>query len=291
LVRDDQNDQYIIAVVQDITNRKRNEEELTVYRERLEELVIGRTEALRKSTELVRRSERLASIGTLAAGIAHEVNNPLNAILLTAECMLRINRANDDPELKNALRTISQEAQRGGRIVQSVLQFTREEKSARSSCDLNAIAQNAVELTRSYVRIPAALSVTFELTNPLSAVLANATELEQVVVNLVKNAAEAAEGDVHVLIQTREAVNSGVELVVKDDGPGIPEDEQSRIFDPFFSRRRNSGGVGLGLSLCHRIIDDHGGAISVAGKPGEGTKFTIWLPKGDSTPVDSGDGI
>lgn len=276
------NPQYIVLVMQDVTQRKCREEESALHCERLERLMIERTDALRKSMELVHSLDRLASIGTLAAGIAHEVNNPLNAILLTAEWVLRTHRSEDDAELKEALKTISQEARRGGRIVQGILQFVREEPSIRAPCDLNALAQNAVKLARTCIPPPKEFIVSFELGENLPLVFVNSTELEMVVVNLLKNAFQVAQDKLHIIVKTRKIVPCGVELVLKGNGPGIPDNEKAQILDPFFSMRGGPAGVGLGLSLCHRIIEDHGGSILLSGPPGEGIIGTISLPQHDA---------
>lgn len=256
----------VIGVAADVTERKRVEEELQRHRKELEQLVTERTEQLR-------RAERLASIGTLAAGIAHEINNPLNAILMTAECAIRCGSENDVGELLNVIRA---EAQRGGRIIKGILRFSRNENSQKTPGDLNAVVRHAAELSRIYVNRPN-LELALRLTADLPPVNMNTTEMEQVVVNLIKNAAEATGAALTVTVAT--ACSDAEALVtVADNGPGIPPDVLWRVFDPFFSTKRNSGGTGLGLSICHGIVQEHGGTIRVHSDPGSGTRFEIRLP-------------
>jgi signal transduction histidine kinase len=249
-------------------------DEVSAYRDRLEQLVNERTQALAGSMEQLRRSERLASLGTLAAGIAHEINNPQNTILLSAQEALA---SGAGAEKDAALQIISAEAMRGGRIVKNVLAFSREERTERTRGDLNEIVRRTSELARTFLTRPG-VSLQVELAPVLPAVEVNATEIEQVITNLVKNAAEAGKGSpVRIVLRTRAETAAAV-LTIQDDGAGIPAEHLPRIFDPFFSTRIASGGTGLGLSICHSIIAAHGGSIAVASKPGEGTLFTIRLP-------------
>ncbi len=261
------------VVARDITERRRVAAELTRYRERLEELVMERTEALRQSEEQLRRSERLASLGTLAAGIAHEINNPLNSIILTADYALQF-PAEVEPD--RAYETIIKEAQRGGRIVKSVMKFARKDVSPKSPHQLNEVVARAVELVRTYVH-STRLRLDLNLAPNLPTITLSPEEIEQVIINLVQNAVEAAKGEVQVKLIT-EREGDHVRLAVEDNGPGISEDNLQRIFDPFFSTRHSAGGTGLGLSICHAIVAEHGGSILVQSRLAEGTRFTVRLP-------------
>lgn len=256
----------IVGVCTDVDERKRAEEELTRHRDRLEEIVAERTEQLQ-------RSERLASIGTLAAGIAHEINNPLNSILLTANHAIRYGKPEEFP---SAFKTISDEAQRGGQIVKGILKFAKEEKVAKMPGDLNEVVRHAMDLARSYAD-SSKLTIELDLSENLPQVPLSMTEMEQVIVNLIKNAAEATRGPIKVVLSTLVA-DGQVCLKVADDGPGMPPETIRYIFDPFFSTKRQAGGSGLGLSICHGIVLDHGGSITVDSKVGAGTTFTIKLP-------------
>jgi two-component system cell cycle sensor histidine kinase/response regulator CckA len=261
------------AIARDITDRITSEEELCKYRDHLEELVRERTEALRRSLEELRRTERLASIGTLAAGIAHEINNPINAILMTAQYGVDYG---DDLDPKTAYRSIIEQAGRCGRIVKGILQFARHERLQKTLCNVNDVVRQAALLAKTYMASPG-LALDFELDTGLPELPLSRTEFEQVIVNLVKNSIEAAHGRVNVRISTRRDAQAVV-VHVADDGPGMPSDTASQVFDPFFSTRQHHGGTGLGLSICHRIVADHGGTIAVQSRPGEGTTFLIRLP-------------
>lgn len=260
-------------IARDMTDRRRTEEELRQYRERLEELVAARTDALQQSLDQLRRSERLASIGTMAAGVAHEINNPLNSILLTADYARRFPK---EVESETAFDTIMNEARRCGRIVRGILKFAKDEKSVKEDSDLHEVVRRVAGIIGQYV--PAEnLWLDLDLAASLPPVTINATEIEQVLVNLIKNAVEASEDEVRVVIRT-ESDGEEVVVVVEDNGPGMSPETLRQIFDPFFSTHQHSGGTGLGLSICHSIITDHAGTITAYSRVGKGTSFTIRLP-------------
>ena len=256
----------VVGVCADVDERKRAEEELIRHRNRLEEIVAERNEQLQ-------RSERLASIGTLAAGIAHEINNPLNSILLTANHALKYGKPEESAD---AFKTIGDEAQRGGRIVKGILKFAKEEKTPKVPGDMSEVVRHGVDLARSYAD-SSKLSLELKLADSLPLVSLSMTEMEQVIVNLIKNAVEATPGGVKVTIKTYMNEHY-VCAAVTDDGPGMSPETTRYIFDPFFSTKRQTGGSGLGLSICHGIVLDHGGLINVESKLGAGSTFTIKLP-------------
>jgi PAS domain S-box-containing protein len=266
-------EQVIQCNIRDITERKHAVDELARHRLHLEELVAERTDSLKQSLERLRRSERLASIGTLAAGIAHEINNPLNSIVLMSECCLRGKGPVDPMEM---LQKIKSEAVRGGRIVKNVLKFAKDERTSKSPADLNDVVRHATSLVSFYAQ-SAAVDIQVELAPDLPPVMMNPVEIELVLINLIKNAAEAGSARTHVVVRTAWD-SQKVTLTVADDGSGMPQDIQAHIFDPFFTTKRGSGGSGLGLSLCHGIVSEHGGEISVHSQVGSGSTFTVELP-------------
>ncbi|UCE59462.1 MAG: PAS domain S-box protein [Phycisphaerales bacterium] len=264
----------VLGIFWDITERKRAETELAEYRDRLEELVDERSKELEESRAQLHRAQRLASIGTLAAGIAHEINNPLGVILLSAQRALE---KGDDPKaVETSLHRIKDDVQRCARIVRSVLQFSRDQSSDKWPVDLNQCVRHSEELTREYASRNG-VRVQFECAGDLPVVVASTTELEQAFVNLLHNAIEASSDGQTVTLQT-ERSPTGVRFSVADQGRGMTAEEQEHAFDPFFTTRQERGGTGLGLSIVHGLITDQGGTIEIDSHPGKGTRVTIELP-------------
>lgn len=242
----------ILVMVEDITNHKQTEEAL-------------------------RRAERLASIGTLAAGIAHEINNPLGAITLSVDAVaLSSDQENHDEILELAMNNIRTSALRCGRIVKSVLQFARDEVSQKSESDLAEIVRRARDMARSFAGSKN-IRLLLELDDDLPSVFVNPTEITQVCLNLISNAVHASKPGGSVIVRLRSSGRS-MFLDVVDEGCGIAEEEIDRIFDPFFTTRTEEGGTGLGLSITYGIVKQHGGTIDVQSAPGRGTTVSITLP-------------
>ncbi|MCK6484031.1 MAG: PAS domain S-box protein [Phycisphaerae bacterium] len=264
----------VVASFADITRRWRAEGELARHRDRLEQLVRERTAQLEASQQQLRQSERLASIGTLAAGIAHEINNPLGLILLRLDDIRH--SLNDASAVESCLEAVAEDVNRCARIVKGVLRFARRESSEKWASDLNRIVRSAVELTGDYVR-EHGVRLELTLTDDLPPILGNDTELEQVVVNLLQNAVHACAGEGRITVQTRRDT-ADVVLMVCDDGCGMSPEHRARAFDPFFTTRFDQGGTGLGLSTCHGIVTDHGGSIDIDSQHRRGTMVTVRLP-------------
>lgn len=229
--------------------------------------------------ERLRRSERLASLGTLAAGIAHEINNPVNTILMTAEsALLASEEGRSNGRLREDLSIIVQESHRCGEIVQRVLEFVRDGNLGREAEDVNDVVHAAVTLAETTLRDPAVPAVEVDLLPELPRVHLNRAEMEQVLLHLLRNAVESGDGEpVSTVVRTRHR-DRRVVVTVEDDGRGIPPEVRDRIFDPFFTTRREQGATGLGLALAHSIVTDHGGILDVESEPGEGAVFRIELP-------------
>lgn len=230
--------------------------------------------ARKRMEAVVRRGERLASLGTFAAGVAHELNNPLGTILLAAETARA--SSHDRESVDRALDEIADDAQRAARIVRSVLRFAKEEPTERTLLDLRESLRRAADLTRSYCRERGVGLEVWFAPRPLE-VLANATEIVQMVQNLVRNAAEACGPGGSVRL---EADGDGKQVVVSvaDDGRGMTPGEIEHAFDPFYTTRSREGGSGLGLSICHGIAEAHDGRIELESAPGRGTCVRVRLP-------------
>jgi PAS domain S-box-containing protein len=228
----------------------------------------------KRASEALRRSERLAALGTLTAGLAHEVKNPLYSMLLSAQTLRRDAGAALTPEQTHLLEDIAEDVHRCNRIIRNVLMFARNEPTERWPADLNVIVRRAVGLVRTY-RFNCELGV--DLANQRLWIRANPTEIEQVLLNLIKNAAEHGTPAGPVTVRTSRD-NEHATLLVADNGPGIARENLPHIFDPFFTTRRGRGGTGLGLSLVHTIITEHGGEVRVESEPGRGTQFHVALP-------------
>jgi signal transduction histidine kinase len=234
----------------------------------------------RKMESAMRQSEKLSAVGQLAAGVAHEINNPLGVILGFAQAVVRRLPASDPLEMP--LKSIEKEAIRCKNLVQDLLTFSRASKAEREPVDVNRAIEGALSLITAQARM-AHIDVQKELAPDLPRVLGNLNQLQQIIINLANNAMDAMAGTGHsgVLTLKTELLNEGilswVALRVTDTGPGVPPEIRSRIFDPFFTTKPVGKGTGLGLSLVHEIIQKHSGTIDLDSRPGH-TEFLIKLP-------------
>jgi len=233
------------------------------------------------------RSERLISMGKLAAGVAHEINNPLTGILSYAEGLL--SEAKPDDPLRGDYAVIVHEALRCRQIVRSLLDFARQGTPAFALVSPQDIIEKAVNVL---VRLPAFHQITFErrIEPGLPAIHADPVQIEQVLINLIVNAQEAMpNGGTIVLGAGSSGGGNQVQFSVKDEGAGIPPEIHSRIFDPFFSTK---GGKtdGLGLAVCLGIVQQHEGTIDFQSEPGQGTVFHVTLPVSKETGQGKMDG-
>lgn len=227
-------------------------------------------------TELqLRRAERLGSLGTLAAGLAHELNNPLSAILIATETASQFR---DERELQDqSLDTIRHSIQRCQEIIRNVLRFARNRESDKRATDINDVVRNAITTTQHYAQLSGS-TIAFRAGTGLPPVHANPGEIEQVVVNLIRNAIQAGPRTRIDIATLMNAESDFLCIEVSDDGRGIPDSDLQQVFDPFFTRNIDEGGTGLGLAVSHGIICDHCGQIEVRSRPGYGTTFTVTLP-------------
>jgi len=233
--------------------------------------------------EMLRRSERMASLGHTLAGVAHELNNPLAAVCGFAQLMLQRRRDRDD---RSALETMLHEATRAGRIVKDLLTFARRHDAEQHvTLQINDTVRYILS-SQQYAMETRGIARDVRLADDLPFVMASPSQMEQVLLNLVVNArqaledGDAARADGHApTIAVRTALD-GDEIVIEvaDNGPGIAADALPRIWDPFFTTKPEGEGTGLGLSVVHGIVTEHGGMIDVESVAGVGTRFTIRLP-------------
>jgi PAS domain S-box-containing protein len=236
------------------------------------------TEA-RDGEDRLQRAERLAALGSLAAGAAHEINNPLAAIALAAQVMQDHDQLPDD--VREDVRVIERQASRAGEVIDRMLVFARRKEGVRNSVDLNALVRDVLR-SRQYMQETHGIKLDSDLQEGLPLVWVDAGQIERALLNLVVNAEraldEVPEGERYLGVSTRPST-IGVAADISDNGPGIPVDVLPRIFDPFFTTREVGEGTGLGLSMSYSIAQSHEGDLRVETRPNKGTTFTLDLPR------------
>ncbi|HXH13474.1 MAG TPA: ATP-binding protein [Alphaproteobacteria bacterium] len=232
----------------------------------------------RRQQEALLQREKLAAMGSLLAGVAHELNNPLATILLQTDLL----QEDPSPELlEEGIAEIAQAAARCERLVRQFLTLAHQHPPERTEVDLHALVTETMTLLMPSLRVEN-IAVDVQLTTELPSLWADPHQLQQVLMNLVTNAQHALRlvappRQVTLTTQVNPA-RTRVALEVTDTGPGIPSDIRARIFEPFFTTKPPGMGTGLGLSLCQGIIEAHGGTIQVTSPPGRGTTFRVELP-------------
>ena len=224
------------------------------------------------------QAAKLVAVGEMAAGIAHELNNPLTTVTGFAELIL--DETPQDSEQRPDLEMIHHEALRARGVVRRLLDFARQGERTRANCDLNEIIQDVLALTRHFMHTSGVqLEAVFQKDLPWVSVDSN--QMKQVFLNLIHNAVQAMPTGGKLFLRTDMRPRDGREwatVIVHDTGIGISPKDIDRIFEPFYTTRGSHGGTGLGLSVTYGIVTDHGGTIEVESQPSEGTTFTVWLP-------------
>jgi two-component system NtrC family sensor kinase len=253
------------------------------WNEELQREVEARTEELRRTQAQLVETQKLAALGQLGAGVAHEINNPLTGILGNAQLLLE-EKPEGHPD-RPLLGKIEALARRCREITHSLLRFSQQRaEPGFEDVDVNRVVSDAVGLAGEIVRT-AGIPLDVSLATPAPRVKGDPGQLSQVVVNLLANARTACLGKAGAGISVSTARRDGaVEIAVKDGGKGILPEHLPRIFEPFFTTKDQWSNVGLGLSVSYRIVEEHGGRIAVESRPGEGSVFTVRLPAPPPSP-------
>jgi two-component system NtrC family sensor kinase len=225
-----------------------------------------------------RQSETLAALGTMAAGLAHELNNPIGVISSRIEIMLL--DAETQPvygQFANDLRVLHRHGQRVARIAQGLLSFSRQSSGLHGPMDLNHLVEETLLLVERPITAQG-VTVTRRLAPDLPPLWGDGNTLQQVLLNLLTNARDAIGGRGEIAVETSRTAGEpeAVRLIVRDTGPGIPPETLPRIFDPFFTTKAE--GTGLGLSITYGIVREHHGTVDVETRPGKGTTFILTFP-------------
>lgn len=259
--------------------------EINEFTDSLETKVAERTEELNAANLRLQRSDRLASLGQLAASVAHEINNPIFGVLNLSSLIQRIIREDGIPpdriaEVRKHVDRIVDETARVGRIVADLLAFSRRSKPQHSKTDINAVVHSTLGIIGHKLKL---MDVELQLclADALPVIFCDASQMQQVLINIIMNGAEACQGKNGAavrIISCYDVKAASIVLQVSDNGDGIPPENLSKIFDPFFTTKEEGKGVGLGLAVVYGIVQSHHGDIEVKSDPKAGTTFTVTLP-------------
>lgn len=240
--------------------------------------------ARRQIERQLQRADRLASLGQISAGIAHEINNPLGIMLGYAQLIMR--GCDKNSQNYEDVRTIERQAKNCKRIVEDLLKFARAGDTRKTVVDVNQSLRDLVDLlSRQFESVD--ISMETRLDQELPQVMGDTEKIKQVFMNLLVNAKQAITGSGLIRIETANLESGRILVTISDNGAGIPEDITDKVFDPFFTTKPVGEGTGLGLSVSYGIIRDHGGTIEVKSEVGKGTVFSIQLPAPGNSPPEN----
>ncbi|MDH5742130.1 MAG: ATP-binding protein, partial [Candidatus Aminicenantes bacterium] len=255
-------------------NLKKANEKLILWGKTLEKRVEERTQKLREMQDSLVRSEKLASLGKMAAGVAHEINNPLTSILLNTHLMLE--KVKKNSRFRENLSLIADETSRCSEIVKGLLEFSHQNPPEKNFADVNDLINLTLSILENQVAFQN-IKIIKNLDQNLPQIQIDINKMKQVFWNLMINAAEAMpEGGMLTLISRLSENSKYIEIEFKDTGLGIPKENLNKLFDPFFTTK--GGGTGLGLAVSYGIIEQHKGKIEVQSKKYQGSTFAISLP-------------
>ena len=272
-------------------------EEITSWARTLEARVEDKTNELKRAHEHVVHVEKMASIGKMAAVVAHEINNPLSGILTYAKLLKKwVQKVEGNEqkrtEIQECLDLVESESRRCGDLVKNLLMFSRSAPMNLEWADVNHVVDRCIRLVQHQLDL-GNVQLQLELADDLPNLHCDHAQVEQVLLALVMNAIDAMPRGGNLLVRTRSLPQSRqIEIQVRDDGVGIPPDLLPRMFEPFLTTKETGKGVGLGLAISKTIVERHGGVIEVESQPGRGTTFYIFLPVdavgGQATPIEAG---
>ena len=227
------------------------------------------------------QSEKQASVGRLAAGVAHEINNPLTGVLTYTHMLLR--RKDIGDEIRSDLQTIAESTERVRKIVKGLLDFSRQTKLDKEPTEVNRLVHSAISLMENQALVRG-IGIKFNPGENLPMLILDRSQFQSVLLNMIINALDATEPGGNINIYTATGLSAsatgqkGVEITLADTGCGISPEDLDKLFDPFFTTKEVGQGTGLGLSVSYGIVQRHGGTIRVQSEVGKGTRFFIWLP-------------
>ncbi len=284
-----------------VESLKQSQYEIEMYNRTLELKIAERTRELEEAQTQLVQSEKMSAIGQLAAGVAHELNNPMGGILGYAQFALeKMSKATPetltDKDIQSQIKyltDIEQQSRRCRAIVKNLLKFSRSsDKKEWETLDINMMLTDTISLIQHQLDL-GNIEIEKDFADDLPVYHGNASQLQQVFTNLLLNAQHAMEGGGTINLTTRLSPKFGefsgcIEIIVEDNGKGIEQENLSRIFEPFFTTKEKGKGTGLGLSISYGIVKEHGGDIAVSSEPGAGTRFTVILPLDTTTTGSTG---
>jgi two-component system NtrC family sensor kinase len=255
--------------------------EIAVLQKTFKEMVAAMGRRRAASQNMLIMSEKQASVGRLAAGVAHEINNPLTGVLTYTHMLLRRKDLTDD--IRGDLQTVAEATERVRKIVKGLLDFSRQTKPDRELVDVNKLVSSTTAMMENQALVKG-VKIAFNPAENLKTVNMDRNQFQSVLLNIIINALDATKAGDSISLSTRNSAlvnedgQTGIEIAIADTGCGIPPEHVNKLFDPFFTTKEVGHGTGLGLSVTLGIVQRHGGTIRVTSEVGKGSTFTIWVP-------------